>query len=227
MRQIFLGVIFAMVAYPAFATEWVLIEKGMMSGKEYTSYYEKGSLVRHGDVVDMWLKMDIDNVQTQNGVVTGQLSNHEYDCANRAQRMKSGTLYLANTVPLHLNEAQWVRISPNTGAETVLDVICAIDKQPRKISSQDGCSFDDIFLVKAGNYGAVNLEIYRDMEHALKVNNSKALKLMLKDKSLIKLSGGVKACLVTDSPAWYRKQVRIDGFDVPYWVSNDSLTKVE
>ena len=84
------------------------------------------------------------------------------------------------------------------------------------------CSRENTYLTKEGYFGAVNQE-------SLKNNDASSREFLLKNKSIIMLPAGVKACLTDDGVNFYDKQKRVDitGFDVPYWVSDEALTPVK
>jgi hypothetical protein len=93
-------------------------------------------------------------------------------------------------------------------------------------SSLVDCPRDDIYLAKEGGYGAVSPEVFSGMTQALEKHDVKVLGRMLKDKVIVKLNAGDKACLILATD-WYRKQVWINESGIPYWVSDEDLIKVE
>ena len=222
-----IGIVFAMLVCPVMAEDWqFLASAGEKSNSDYGYfYYDTSSLVRHGRIVNVWSKFDFLNTSVGSTAVARESLEEEIDCDGMTARNKGGMRYFANGTQAPTETYPAKSIETGSLISILAKAVCSTGSKPN-LSTSD-CATDDLYLTKDGYYGAVNQWTYRDVEDAQKRHNSKLVNDKLKDKSVVKLKGGVRACLIVDATNWYMKQVRIDGFDVPYWVHYDALTKVE
>ena len=226
MRFVF-GIVFAMLVCPVMAEDWqFLASAGEKSNPDYGYfYYDTGSLVRHGNIVHVSSKFDLLNTKAGSTAVARESLEEEIDCDGMTARNKGGVRYFANGTQTPTEAYPAKSIEAGSLISILAKAVCTVESKQNLSTSE--CAHDDLYLTKDGYYGAVNQWTYRDVEDAQKNNNLKLVNDKLKNKSVVKLKGGVRACLITDATHWYMKQVRIDGFDVPYWVHYDALTKVE
>ncbi|MBS4095833.1 MAG: hypothetical protein KGZ83_03230 [Sulfuricella sp.] len=88
------------------------------------------------------------------------------------------------------------------------------------------CPAENVAVTKPGFFGALNPEIYGEMDDALRNNNKPKLTSLITEKMVVEIPAGKKVCVVQAAFSWYRKQIEVPGLQVPYWVRDAALTEV-
>ncbi|WP_457675927.1 hypothetical protein, partial [Thiolapillus sp.] len=102
-----------------------------------------------------------------------------------------------------------------------------IDVNSSQSSSVLKCKKENLYITKSGFYGAVNPEIYSQMENALQAKDQKTLEKLLFEGLVIKVPSGVSACVKAIAFNWYRKQILLPGRQITYWVPDRAIEKVD
>lgn len=95
--------------------------------------------------------------------------------------------------------------------------------------SQQQCSPDSFAVTKPGYFGAVNDNVYADMEWAIEKGDEHKLSALLNDGSIVRIPARVTACLLDPDLQfnyWHRVRIAVPGILTPYWVAEDALTAV-
>jgi len=89
------------------------------------------------------------------------------------------------------------------------------------------CPQGKVAISKPGYYGAVNPDVYRDMDRAIQSEDKAKLSSLLAQRSVAEIPAGVKVCIVDVSSNWYRKQIEVPGLPGLYWVPDAAITEVK
>ncbi|MCX5874690.1 MAG: hypothetical protein NT087_00035 [Deltaproteobacteria bacterium] len=88
------------------------------------------------------------------------------------------------------------------------------------------CKPENTYLTKSSYFGAVNQNSFQEIKATENTHDPKIIEPLLKDKAVIKLPPGAKACVIDINFNGRVKQILISGFDIPYWVADDALIPV-
>lgn len=95
--------------------------------------------------------------------------------------------------------------------------------QPEKLDCQD----KQIVVTKAGFYGAINADAYQTMHVAIHNKDENAISSLIKNGVVVEIPKAVPACVEANAFHTYKKQIRLPGSQVAYWVSDDAVTNAD
>ena len=127
MKRLMLVLILAMIATAARA-EWT----AMGGTDEFTTYVDRATIRRSGNLVKMWELFDYNSVQTKFGLAYSILSvmyQDEYDCKNEQIRRLAfvwhdGNMGSGKAVFSDSDTGKWSPIAPGSIALTLWKVAC-------------------------------------------------------------------------------------------------------
>ena len=89
------------------------------------------------------------------------------------------------------------------------------------------CPADKTAITKPGYFGAVNPDVYREMNSAIEAKDKAGLSSLLTNRSVAEIPAGVKICVLEVAFLWYRKQIEVPGLPGLYWVPDAAITEVK
>lgn len=105
--------------------------------------------------------------------------------------------------------------------------VVALSALTLSTSAFAACPQDKVAISKPGFYGAVNPDVYRDMDSAIQSKDKAKLSSLLSQRSVAEIPAGVKVCIVEVAFNWFRKQIEVPGLPGLYWVPDAAVTEVK
>ncbi|MCB1927456.1 MAG: hypothetical protein KDH17_05405 [Rhodocyclaceae bacterium] len=88
------------------------------------------------------------------------------------------------------------------------------------------CVEGEAAISKPGYYGAVNTEVYGEMDGAISSRNTARLSSLLTQRAVAQIPAGIEVCIIKADFFWDRKRIDVPGLPGRYWVDDAAVTVV-
>lgn len=89
------------------------------------------------------------------------------------------------------------------------------------------CPQHSVAITKPGYYGAVNPDVYREMDSAIQAKDKAKLSSLIAQRSIAEIPADAKVCITEVAFKWYRKQIEVPGLPGLYWVPDAAVTEIK